>query len=86
MTGISAITVELYKMASSADAYGVFTFERQDDPAGIGQGSEFGGGMLRFWKGTYFASVYAEGEGADVVGIKTNSWYKLPTPVSWKRR
>jgi len=64
--GLPPITVELYRMASSADAYGVFTFERQDEPAGIGQGSEFGGGMLRFWKGAYFASVYAEGEGAEV--------------------
>jgi hypothetical protein len=69
--GLPPITVELYKMASSADAYGVFTFERQDDPAGIGQGSEFGGGMLRFWKGTYFASVYAEGEGAEVESALT---------------
>jgi hypothetical protein len=64
--GRPPITVELYKMASSADAYGVFTFERQDEPAGIGQGSEFGGGMLRFWKGAYFASIYAEGEGAEI--------------------
>lgn len=64
--GLPPITVELYKLASSADAYGVFTFERQDESAGIGQGSEFGGGMLRFWKGAYFASIYAEGEGAEV--------------------
>jgi hypothetical protein len=64
--GRPPVTVELYKMASSADAYGVFTFERQDEPAGIGQGSEFGGGMLRFWKGSYFASIYAEGEGGDI--------------------
>ena len=64
--GLPPITVELYRMASSADAYGVFTFERQDEPAGIGQGSEFGGGMLRFWRGAYFASIYAEGEGAEV--------------------
>jgi hypothetical protein len=64
--GRPPVTVELYNMASSADAYGVFTFERQDEPAGIGQGSEFGGGMLRFWKGAYFASIYAEGEGAEI--------------------
>jgi hypothetical protein len=64
--GRPTVTVELYKMASSEDAYGVFTFERQDEPAGIGQGSEFGGGMLRFWKGKHFASIYAEGEGAEV--------------------
>jgi len=60
------VTVELYELASSEDAYGVFTFERQDEPAGIGQGSEFGGGMLRFWKGRYFAAIYAEGEGSEV--------------------
>lgn len=64
--GSPALTVELYRMASSEDAYGVFAFERQDEAAGIGQGSEFGGGMLRFWKDRYFASVYAEGEGPDV--------------------
>lgn len=64
--GRPTLTVELYELASSEDAYGVFTFERQDEPARIGQGSEFGGGMLRFWKGRYFASIYAEGEGAEV--------------------
>ena len=60
------IILELYAMASSEDAYGVFSFEHQDEAAGIGQGSEFGGGLLRFWKGKYFVSVYAEGEGAEV--------------------
>ena len=60
------ITVEVYKMASSEDAYGVFSYEHQDESAGIGQGSEFGGGLLRFWKGKYFVSIYAEGEGREV--------------------
>jgi hypothetical protein len=45
------ITLELYEMASSEDAYGLFSFDRQDEAVGIGQGSEFGGGLLRFWKG-----------------------------------
>ena len=53
------ITLELYDMASSENAYGVFSFERQDEPVGIGQGSEFEE-MLRFWKGKYFLSIYAE--------------------------
>ena len=61
-----SIMAELYEMASSEDAYGVFSFEHQDEPVGIGQGSEFGGGLLRFWKGKYFVSVYAEGEGKEV--------------------
>jgi Family of unknown function (DUF6599) len=60
------LTVEVYEMASSEDAYGVFSYEHQDETAGIGQGSEFGGGLLRFWKGKYFVSIYAEGEGREV--------------------
>jgi hypothetical protein len=60
------ITLELYDMASSENAYGVFSFERQDEAVGIGQGSEFGGGLLRFWKGKYFASTYADGGGVEV--------------------
>ncbi len=62
----SPITFELYEMASSEDAYGVFSYEHQDETAGIGQGSEFGGGLLRFWKGKYFVSIYAEGAGREV--------------------
>jgi hypothetical protein len=65
-SGRPPILVELYEMASSEDAFGVFSFEHQDEDVGIGQGSEFGGGLLRFWKGKYFASIYAEGEGAEV--------------------
>jgi hypothetical protein len=64
--GQPSIMAELYEMASSEDAYGLFSFEYQDEPVGIGQGSEFGGGLLRFWKGKYFVSVYAEGEGKEV--------------------
>ena len=60
------ITLELYDMASSENAYGVFSFERQDEAVGIGQGSEFGGGLLRFWKGKYFLSIYADGGGVEV--------------------
>jgi hypothetical protein len=64
--GRPLLTADVYEMGSSADAYGVFSFERQDEEVGIGQGSEFGGGLLRFWKGNYFVSVNAEGEGEDV--------------------
>ncbi len=60
-----ALIAEAYEMGSPADAFGVFTFDRQDPDAGIGQGSEFGGGLLRFWKGSHFVSVYGEGEGKE---------------------
>lgn len=61
--GYPSITAEIYRMGSSEDGFGVFSLDRQDPEAGIGQGSEFGGGMLRFWKDRYFVTVLAEGEG-----------------------
>ena len=61
--GRPAIIAEVYEMGTPEDAFGVFTWDRQDPDAGIGQGSEFGGGMLRFWKGRHFVSIYGEGEG-----------------------
>ncbi len=64
--GRPAIVLEVYRMGSTDDAYGLFTFESDDPAAGIGQGSEFGGGLLRFYKGYYFVSVYGDGTGADV--------------------
>ena len=59
------LTLECYDMGSAAGAYGVFSFERQEESVGIGQGSEFGGGLLRFWKGRYFVSLSADGEGPE---------------------
>lgn len=59
------LTVECYRMASAEAAFGVFSFERQGESTGIGQGSEQGGGLLRFWKGRYFVSIFADGEGAE---------------------
>jgi hypothetical protein len=56
------VVSDIYEMGSSEDAYGIFSFEREDEEAGIGQGSEYGGGLLRFWKGQYFVSVYGEGD------------------------
>lgn len=60
------IILELYEMETGEDAFGVFSFERQDEEVGVGQDSEYGGGLLRFWKGKYFVAIYAEGEGAEI--------------------
>ncbi len=57
-----AIVVDLFDMGSSEDAFGVFTSEQREPEAGIGQGSEYAAGLLRFWKGNFFVSIWAEGE------------------------
>ncbi|UCE55131.1 MAG: hypothetical protein JSV31_06740, partial [Desulfobacterales bacterium] len=56
------IVLDIYDMTTSKDAYGIFSSERQDEEVGIGQDSEYGGGLLRFWKDKYFASVLGIGD------------------------
>jgi hypothetical protein len=56
------LIVEIFDMGSSEDAFGVFSYETGDEEVGIGQGSDFGGGLLRFWKEKFFVNVYAEQE------------------------
>jgi hypothetical protein len=56
------IIADLFKMASSKDAFGVFTHDLEGDDAGIGQGSTYKGGLLSFWKGDVFVSLYSEEE------------------------
>ena len=56
------IIVDLFKMESSKDAFGVFTHDLEGDDAGIGQGSTYNGGLLSFWKGDVYVSLYSEEE------------------------
>jgi hypothetical protein len=57
------ITAEVYRLGSSSDAYGVYSHERGGGgPAGIGQDRDYGVGLLRFWKNTYFVRIVAEKE------------------------
>lgn len=60
------ITAEVYRLGNSADAYGVYSHDRgTSGPAGIGQDRDYGFGLLRFWKNTYFARIVAERETAE---------------------
>jgi hypothetical protein len=49
--------LDIYEMGSSAEAFGVFSCDREDPSAGVGQDSEYGPGLLRFWQGRYFVAV-----------------------------
>ncbi len=57
-----SILVELFDMGSSEDAFGIFSYQTGEEEVGIGQGSDYGGGLLRFWKGDFFVNVFAERE------------------------
>ena len=56
------IVLELFDMGSSQDAFGIFSHAREGDDQGIGQGSEYRGGLLCFWKDKFFVCVSSERE------------------------
>ncbi len=58
------ITVEIFDMGSGEDAFGIFSHGqgRVEKEMGIGQGSEYRGGLLCFWKDRFFICVRAERE------------------------
>lgn len=56
------IVLDIYDMGSPEEAFGIFSIEREDEDIGIGQDSEYGPGLLRFWKDRFFVSIIAKGD------------------------
>ncbi len=56
------IIVDIYDMSTPEDAFGVFTAEREGEDIGIGTGSEYEAGLLRFSKGRFFVSIMTHEE------------------------
>lgn len=54
---IDEIKVDVFDMGSPRGAFGVFAHGREAMAAEVGQGSEYGGGLLTFWKHRWFVSV-----------------------------
>ena len=65
--GIDAFSVELFDMGNAEDAYGVFSYAREQEEMGIGGGFERRGSILCFWQDRYYVCVAAE-ERADDTG------------------
>jgi hypothetical protein len=64
------ITLDVFEMATAADAFGVFTHDRDGQVLELGQGALYRPGWLSFWKGPLFVSIYADeetGEGTKAV-------------------
>jgi hypothetical protein len=51
------IVAEIFDMGKPEDAYGVFTYARQEEQEGLGQAYESRGGTTCFWQGRYFVCV-----------------------------
>jgi hypothetical protein len=57
-----AIILDIFEMASSYDAFGVFTHDPDGDGLPLGQGAVYRSGWLGFWKDRFFISLYADEE------------------------
>lgn len=53
------INVDLFDMGNPANAFGVFSQGCETCDTSIGQGSQYSGGLLTFWKGQYYVSILA---------------------------
>lgn len=59
------IIVDVFDMAASKNAFGVFSFSREIVDDTFGQGSQYTAGLLLFWKDRYYVSVLASPETPD---------------------
>jgi len=60
--GYPQIIADLFDMGEAKNAFGIFTHNLEGEKLGIGQDSLYSGGLLQFWKGRYFVSLFAEKE------------------------
>lgn len=60
------LTVDVFEMGSPAKAYGLFAHSREKPTDEVGQGSEYGGGLLHFWKGRYYVSLLGQPDTPDL--------------------
>ena len=54
------ITVELFDKGNAADAYGVFSYAREQEEMGIGGGYEHKGRVLCFWQDRFYVCVASD--------------------------
>ncbi len=78
------ITVEIFDMGSSKDAFGIFSNNREDEKAGFGQGYEYRGGVLYFWKGHYLVSIFPEDETEESKNTVTDIAKKIDNSITEK--
>ena len=64
-SGGQGVTVEVFDMGNAEDAFGVFSYAREQEEEGIGAGFERKGSVLCFWQDRFYVCVAAEQRDAD---------------------
>ncbi|HVP37195.1 MAG TPA: DUF6599 family protein [Terriglobales bacterium] len=56
-SGETSITVEVYSMETSQDAFGLYSLDQEGEDVQIGDRATYGSGLLKFWKGNYLVRI-----------------------------
>lgn len=72
------VKVDVFDMGSPRGAFGAFAHGRETIAAEVGQGSEYAGGLLTFWKHRYYVSVLGYPETA----AKRKAVYELGKAIA----
>ena len=59
------LIVELFDMGNPSDAYGVFSYSREEEERGVGGGYEQRGRVLCFWQDRYYVCIAMDGAPAE---------------------
>lgn len=51
------ITLEIFDMGSDDDAFGIFSYSRETEEVGIGNGFEYRGSLICFWQNRYYVCI-----------------------------
>ncbi len=65
-----SIMIEIWQMNSSADAYGIFSFDLEGESVKIGQRGIYSDGLLRFWKDKFFVRILGLGKDLKEIILK----------------
>ena len=57
---VESVTVEIFDMGTPHDAWGVFSYAREEEEAGIGEAFERKGSILCFWQSRFYVCVAAD--------------------------
>jgi hypothetical protein len=68
-----SITVEIWQMDSSADAYGIFSFDQEGEKVKIGQRGIYSDRLLRFWKDKFFVRILGLDDNLEEIILKLGS-------------
>jgi hypothetical protein len=70
---IISMLVEIWQMNSSADAFGIYSFDQEGESVSIGQEGRYSQRLLRFWKDKFFMRILGSKDNLKEIILKLGS-------------